>query len=79
MSVFRYIVKFLVIIGALEVGIMGATNYDVISSVFGMHPMAPRIVFIAIGIAGVLALICLVRCCCGCKDGGKKGGGSCSR
>ncbi len=84
MHIFRYIVKFLVVIGALDLGIMGAFNYDVIGSLFGGmsmtdHMMAPRVVMIVIGIAGLLSLICLLKHCC-CKDNNKKdkhGGGCC--
>ena len=87
MHIFKYIVKILVIIGALDLGVMGLTNYDVIGNVFGgmsmpvmTYGMAPRVAFVIIGIAGVLCLICCVKNCC-CSNGKKKdkgsGGGCC--
>ena len=87
MHIFKYIVKFLVVLGALDLGIMGAFNYDVIGHVFGgmmmpptdMYTMGPRVAMVIIGLAGLLSLICLLKHCC-CKDGNKKdkhGGGCC--
>lgn len=84
MKVFKYIVKFLVIIGSLNLGVMGVANYDVLGSIFGGMSMmtnystGPRIVFVIIGIAALLSLICVLKhCCCGCNDNHKKGGGCC--
>ncbi len=76
MHIFKHIVKLLVIIGALDLGVMGVTNYDVIGNVFG--GMGARAAFVVIGIAGVLCLVCFVKRCC-CDEGKKKdkGGGCC--
>jgi uncharacterized membrane protein YuzA (DUF378 family) len=45
--------------------------------------MGARIVFVIIGIAGLLSLICVLKNCCSCNDGNKKdkghGGGGCCR
>jgi uncharacterized membrane protein YuzA (DUF378 family) len=90
MRFFKYLVKFLLIIGALDLGIIGVANYCVIGNLFaGMmmppvaYPMGARIVFVIIGIAGLLSLICVLKNCCSCNDGNKKdkghGGGGCCR
>ena len=86
MHIFKHIVKFLVILGALDLGVMGLTNYDVIGNIFGgmaipmmTYGMGARVALTVIGIAGVLCLICFVKhCCCCCSEGKKKdkGGGS---
>lgn len=83
-KVLKYVVKVLLIIGALELGIMGVFNYDVIGSLFGGVAMVgARIAFGIIGIAGLLALGCVARGCCEGKDHNshKKGGhgGGCCR
>ena len=86
MKVFKYIVKLLVIIGALDLGVMGVANYDVLGNLFGgmampmmTYGMGVRVVLTLIGIAGVLCLICLIKHCCCCTEGKKKdkGGGCC--
>ncbi len=88
MCIFKYVVKFLLIIGALDLGAMGLFGVCPISSLFsGMmvyppeSPMGAKISFIVIGIAGLLALIWLLKKCCGCKETNKKdkghGGGCC--
>jgi uncharacterized membrane protein YuzA (DUF378 family) len=86
MHIFKYIVKFLVVIGALDVGGIGLFGFCPIASLFSgmmmyppMIPMGAKVTFIVIGIAGILSLICLLQHCFGCKDGNKKdkGGGCC--
>jgi uncharacterized membrane protein YuzA (DUF378 family) len=88
MRFFKYVVKFLVVIGALDLGVIGVANYDVLGNLFGgmmmpmmTYSMGPRIVFVVIGIAGLLSLICLLKHCCCCNDDNKKdkghGGGCC--
>ncbi len=86
MHIFKHVVKFLVIIGALDLGVMGLTNYDVLGNVFGgmampmmAYGMGARVAFTVIGIAGVLCLICMIKHCCCCNEGKKKdkGGGCC--
>lgn len=65
------ITKALLIIGALNWGLVGFFNYNLVAMLFGGSEMATaaRVVFSLVGIAGVLALVCMVRKCCCC--GGK--------
>lgn len=90
MHIAKCVVKILVVIGALELGVLGAFNYDVIGSIFGSamvpaYHMGVRVLFSLIGIAGLVSLACLCKKCC-CKsscssDTNKKdkghGGGCC--
>lgn len=69
------VAKVLVIIGALNWGLIGAFQYDLVMSLLGTWPMVVRGVYVLVGLAGVLTLIGLLKCCpkC-CKDGGCAGG-----
>lgn len=45
--------KWLVVLGALEVGLMGVMNFDFIGSLLGSWPLLVKVVYILIGIAGL--------------------------
>ena len=45
--------KWLVVLGAIEVGLMGVMNFDLIGSLLGSWPMLVKIVYTLIGIAGL--------------------------
>ncbi|MBM3193154.1 MAG: DUF378 domain-containing protein [Chlamydiae bacterium] len=89
MCFLKYVLKLLVIIGALDLGVMGVANYDVLGNLFGgmdlpmlTHSVGVRIVYVIIGIAGLISLICVLKSCCSCNDKNKKdkghhGGGCC--
>ncbi|HLC75755.1 MAG TPA: DUF378 domain-containing protein [Candidatus Peribacterales bacterium] len=72
------VTKVLVIVGAINWGLVGAFNYDLVAGLLGAVPMAMRVVYIVIGLAGVLMLVKLVKkCSSGCGAGGSCCGGSC--
>ena len=45
--------KWLVVLGAIEVGLMGVMNFDLIRSLLGSWPMLVTIVYILVGVAGL--------------------------
>lgn len=59
------------IVGAINWGLVGAFNFDLVQVLFGSWPIVVRVVYIVIGVAGVLCLLWLLK--------GKKGssGSSC--
>ncbi|HCF56678.1 MAG TPA: DUF378 domain-containing protein [Myxococcales bacterium] len=64
MTVFYFVVAALVIIGALNWGLVGLFNYDLVAAVFGgtKHPNArksARVIYTLVGLAGI-ALIALL-------------------
>ena len=62
------LVCLLVIVGALNWGLVGAVNYDVVTHLLGSIPHAVRITYILVGLAGVMKLLsCFMPCPC-CKD-----------
>ncbi|MBI5272893.1 MAG: DUF378 domain-containing protein [Chlamydiia bacterium] len=82
MKAIRFVALLLVIIGALNWGLIGFFNYDLISSIFGgMSTGAARFIFALVGLAGLYGIGFLCKacgCCGGC--GGKCGSkGSCKK
>lgn len=47
----------LIIIGAVNWGLIGFFNLDVISTIFGNMSMITRIIFAVVGIAGIYSLV----------------------
>lgn len=80
MCVINIIVMILMIIGALNWGMIGFFNYDVISAIFGGMPQAnvggiARFIYAIVGLAGLWGLSFLgkLKCLCGhCSHHHKK-------
>lgn len=49
----KTISKWLVILGALEVGFMGVLKFDLVGSIFGGWPVVVMIIYALIGISGL--------------------------
>jgi hypothetical protein len=47
----------LIIIGAINWGLIGFFNLDIISAIFGTMSMITRIIFAVVGIAGIYSLV----------------------
>jgi len=58
-------------IGALNWGLVALFGVDLVARVLGSMPMAAKAVYVLIGIAGVMVMLSLVKCCPACKTGGK--------
>ena len=57
------LVGLLVGIGALNWGLVGIFNVDLVAKLLGEMTTASKIVYGVIGVAGLIKLISLVRCC----------------
>ena len=57
------IVGILVGLGALNWGLVGLFQLDLVARVFGDASAITRAVYVLIGLAGVLKLVSLVKCC----------------
>ena len=75
MKAVKGLTKLLVIIGALNWGLVGFFQYDLVSEIFGgSFSMGARIVYSLIGLAGLYKLSCYfccrnTSCGCGCGSG----------
>lgn len=70
MKCIRFVVLLLMVIGALNWGLVGFFQYDFVSDIFGgMASTAARVVYSLIGIAGLLGIKALFKGSCGCGCG----------
>jgi uncharacterized protein len=81
MKFLRMIVKLLIIVGALNWGLVGFFKYNLVADLFGGETaMMARVIFALVGLAGLFSLGCFCqKCCCSCGCsicGTKKGPGS---
>jgi len=77
MKAIRFIALLLMVIGALNWGLVGFFHYNLISDVFSGAPGFVRFIFAIVGLAGLYGLGCLFRCCCACQCG--SGCGCCKK
>ncbi len=65
MKLFHWIVSLLVIIGAINWGLVGFFKFDLVSFLFSGHTSwLSRIVYSLVGLAGLFKLKCLFSCKC---------------
>lgn len=76
----KWISLVLVLVGALNWGLVGFFDFNLVTKLLGAWPMAEKIVYDLVGVAALVYVIDM--CFCGCaKDGEKEagccGGGAC--
>lgn len=75
-NVIDIIAGILVFIGAINWGLVGIFDFNVVTAIFGDMNLATRIVYIVIGVAGLWMLYGCCRCCnksaCAANDAPKK-------
>jgi uncharacterized membrane protein YuzA (DUF378 family) len=61
------IVGILVIIGALNWGLVGALQFNLVEAIFGVGSAITRVIYVLVGLAGIMKLVsCFKECPC-CK------------
>lgn len=64
MKAVRFFALLLMVIGALNWGLVGFFKFDIVSAIFGgMTSMGARVVFAIVGLAGLVGIGSLCRCC----------------
>lgn len=63
MSAIDWIVWSLVIIGALNWGLVGFFNFDIVAKIFGDGSVVSRIVYALIGLSGIAMLFSCSKFC----------------
>lgn len=56
MRTLNAIVLTLVIVGALNWGLVGAFNFNLVSAIFGTDTVASRVIYLLVGLAGLYSL-----------------------
>lgn len=77
MKCVKFIALFLMVVGALNWGLWGFFQYDLVADLVGGPASGwARFLYILIGIAGIYGISFFFRCGCSCCCKGKCGGGS---
>lgn len=61
MKILSLICFVLIVVGALNWGLVGLFNFDLVATIFGSMTMLSRIVYIAVGLAGVVTIFFKVK------------------
>ena len=62
------IIGALVIIGALNWGLVGALQFNLVEAIFGAGSGLSRVIYVLVGLAGIMKLVsCFKECPCSCK------------
>lgn len=70
---YLHIVAFvLTVVGALNWGLVGLFNYNLVAMLFGSMPMVERLVYIAVGVSAVYLLVTHKDDCKNCMSMMKK-------
>ena len=64
-----FIIVILTAIGAINWGLVGAFDWDLVAAICGRFTIFARIIYIIIGICGIILLVGCKRCCKSHKDG----------
>lgn len=62
----------LVVVGALNWGLVGLFNFNLVSAIFGMWPMLEKLVYILIGLSAIYEAMIHMSYCKYCMMGGDK-------
>lgn len=63
---FCWISKLLLILGGLNWGLIGLFNYNVVAEFFGSMPMLSRAIYVVVGLAAIVFILCLFKSCGSC-------------
>lgn len=56
MKILNWVATILVIVGAVNWGLVGLANIDLVALIFGMGSTLAKVVYVLVGIAGVYAI-----------------------
>lgn len=62
MNFLRYTAYALVLIGALNWGLIGLFNFDLVATIFGDMTLMSRIIYSLVGISAIIAALVLPTC-----------------
>lgn len=57
MNAFEWVLFVLIVVGALNWGLVGAFNFDLVAFLFGSMSMISRIVYVLVGLSAVGSLL----------------------
>lgn len=63
LSVLDWVAIVLVIVGAVNWGLVGALSFDLVKAIFGDMTALSRIVYVLVGLAGIWMIFISSKCC----------------
>jgi len=66
--VFCKVLCALVIIGALNWGLVGVADYNLVDHIFGVGSVVSRIIYTVVGLSGISLLVAFFKNCTKCKQ-----------
>lgn len=69
--------KWLVVIGGINWGLVGAFNFNLVNMLVGSWPIVERVVYVLVGLAALMVLAHMFGMCKKCCEGGACKGGKC--
>lgn len=67
-GVVGWIAHVLVIVGALNWGLVGFFEWNLVEAVLGSWPVVERVVYALVGLSGLYELVMCFMCCKECKS-----------
>lgn len=68
MKIMRLVAFTLVVVGAINWGLVGAAHVNLVDMILGTGTLAAKIVYMLVGLSGVFMLISMGKCMCtSCK------------
>ena len=64
MNVIDWVAYLLVVVGALNWGLVGALDFNLVTTLFGAS-IITKVVYILVGLSGLWMLVCATKCCKG--------------
>ncbi len=68
MNILKWMTYSLIIIGALNWGLIGALNFDLVSFLFGEMTALTRIVYAIVGASAIINFLLMLRDNCECSS-----------
>lgn len=68
MKILTMVAWILLIIGALNWGLVGATDIDLIAKIFGAGTLISRLIYILIGLSGIYGIYVMATCKDKCSE-----------
>lgn len=61
LNTWEWVALVLIIVGALNWGLIGLFGYNLVEVIFGLNTLATKLVYVLVGLAGAYELYVLVR------------------
>ncbi len=69
MCLAKKVSEWLLVIGGLNWGLVGAANFNLVDAIFGLGSILSKIVYILVGLAAVVVVLHLFKMCpCTCME-----------